>query len=281
MISNRQKYFELIKLNNKFLPKNVIYDLLIRVNNFCDANELILKFDDSLKNEETLNNYIKNIISGIPYQYVIHESKFCDLTLYVDNSVLIPRQETEELAILAKETILKIFQGKNDIKIADVCTGSGCIGIALYNFLKDLFNIEMYLSDISKDALNVTYKNVKKYDFDINLLEGNLLEPIIEKTIELDVIISNPPYIPSKDTVSEETLKHEPHLALFASPSYKFYEEIFIQSKKCLSENGILLFEIGEDMEEDLRKLTDKYFPNKRVSFHKDLYTKTRFLFII
>ena len=281
MISNREKYFELVKLNNEYLPKNVIYDLLVLVNGFSHVNELILNFDKDLINEELLNNYVKDIISGKPYQYVINESIFCGLKLYVDENVLIPRPETEELSILAKEKILQIFKNKNSLKIADVCTGSGCIGLALFDGLKDKFELNTYLTDISFEALEVAKKNVTKHGFNIEILQGNLLEPIIGKNIKLDVIISNPPYIPSKDTVAKETLEYEPHLALFATPSYKFYEEIFIQSKYCLADDGVLFFEIGEDMEEDLRKLTAKYFPNKDVKFLKDMYTKTRFLFII
>ena len=149
MISNREKYFELVKLNNEYLPKNVIYDLLVLVNGFSHVNELILNFDKDLINEELLNNYVKDIISGKPYQYVINESIFCGLKLYVDENVLIPRPETEELSILAKEKILQIFKNKNSLKIADVCTGSGCIGLALFDGLKDKFELNTYLTDIS------------------------------------------------------------------------------------------------------------------------------------
>lgn len=277
MTSIRQKYFEITKLDNKYLPKNVIYDLLCLTNNFSSTNELILHFDDQINNEELLDKYIRDICDVVPYQYVVNKSVFNGHTFYVDENVLIPRPETEELVIKTIEKINSLYNGQNP-KIFDVCCGSGCIGISLK---KALSNAEVYLSDISKEALEVTKRNAKELDADVTILEGDLLQPLIDRNIKVDVIISNPPYIKDKTTVDPQTLKHEPHLALFMNPPTNCYEKIFVQSQKVLNENGVLFFEIGEDMEESLTPLVFKYFPLKKGKFLKDIYNKTRFLIII
>lgn len=282
MISNRQKYFELINLNHKNLHKNIIETLLIEVNNFSSVQELYLKFDLELNNGDLLDFYVEKIKNGEPYQYVIHKSNFANFDFYVDENVLIPRQETEELVLYKVLDKISQIYNRQNIKLVDVCTGSGCIGISLKKLLLEKgIDADTYLTDISKEALEVASKNAKNLNVDVTILRGNLLEPLIERNIEVDVIISNPPYIGSKDTVDPQTLEYEPHLALFATPKTKFYEEIFIQSQKVLKENGLLIFEIGEDMEEELKEICFKYFKNKEVVFYKDFYQKSRFLFII
>ena len=277
MPTNREKYFELIKKESKYLPKTVIEELLLGVNDFNSLQELYFHFDDEVKSLDILDGYIIDILRGKPYQYVLSRSYFLGRMFYVDNNVLIPRQETEDLTLRTIKEI-KAKYGNKNIKIADVCTGSGCIAISLK---KELENADIFASDISSRACEVAKKNSGLLEANIEVLQGNLLDPIIEKGIKLDVIISNPPYILDESTVAEETLKYEPHLALFASPNTKFYEEIFIVSSKCLKEDGMLFFEIGEDMEDSLNKLVSEYFPNKEIKFLKDIYNKTRFLFII
>ena len=277
MPTNREKYFELIKKESKYLPKNVIIELLLEVNDFKSLQELYFHFDDEVKSLDILDGYIIDILKGKPYQYVLSRSYFLGREFYVDNNVLIPRQETEDLTLRAIKEI-KAKYGDKNIKIADVCTGSGCIAISLK---KELENAGIFAVDISKEACQIANKNSGLLDANIEVLEGNLLDPIIKKGVKLDVIISNPPYILDESTVAEETLKYEPHLALFASPNYKFYEEIFISSKLCLKEDGLMFFEIGEDMEDSLSTIARKYFPNKNIKFLKDIYNKTRFLFII
>ena len=109
-----------------------------------------------------------------------------------------------------------------------------------------------------------------------------MLEPIMNED-SIDVIVSNPPYIPSKDTVDPQTLEHEPHLALFASPATKYYEIILTSiDKQLMNDNKFLIaFEIGEDMEEDLTELLEDKYSGIMYRFDKDIYDKTRFLFIV
>ena len=122
--------------------------------------------------------------------------------------------------------------------------------------------------------------NANKYAKNINIFKGDMLSPLIENNIKLDVIVCNPPYIEDIKTIDERTWKQEPHLALLASPSTFFYEQIFKDHQKVMKPKFLLAFEIGEDMEEALTILTKKYFDKCEHQFVKDIYDKTRFLFI-
>lgn len=273
----REKYFALLGLNHKHLTKSVIYDLLILANNLSSQTDLFLRFDDECQNVDLLEENTKRILRGFPLQYILKKANFLGYEFFVDRRVLIPRQETQELVSLAS-TIIKEKFGDKKVVIGDICTGSGCIGITLKNLIE---NSEVYLTDISEAALEVAHINNKKFGQKVKVLQGNLLEPIQKEGVLLDVIISNPPYIPGPETVSEQTLKYEPHLALFASPSYRFYKEIFEGAKLTLKDTGLLFFEIGEDMEEVLSPIAREYFPGREIKFLKDMYNKIRFLFII
>ena len=108
------------------------------------------------------------------------------------------------------------------------------------------------------------------------------VQPLTDvQRIKVDVIISNPPYIQNHEEIDEQVWKFEPHLALLAKPSTFFYEEIIKKADEVLNENGLLLFEIGEDMEKPLAEIVDKYYPNAKVIFSKDMHNKLRFLYII
>ena len=107
------------------------------------------------------------------------------------------------------------------------------------------------------------------------------MDPLIEKGIKLDVLVCNPPYIDKVDRIDEQVLKFEPHLALLANPCTKFYEEIFAKADKVMNEHYLMAFEIDEDMEQPLIKLMNKYLEAANYRFHKDIYNKMRFLYII
>ena len=138
-----------------------------------------------------------------------------------------------------------------------------------------------YLSDISKEAIRVAKINAEKLDIkDAAFLEGDMLDPFIKQGIKLNVLLCNPPYIESEETIDERTWKQEPHLALLAKPCTMFYEKVFQNYQKVMADTFIMAFEIGEDMEEALTKLIKQYLPNAEYRFEKDMYEKNRFLFI-
>ena len=197
--------------------------------------------------------------------------------LKVNKDVLIPRQETEQLVIETLLYIKRLFNGEEDFVLADVCTGSGCIARAMREQIK---GCDIYASDISLEALEVAKENFK--DKNIEVLQGNLLDPFIEKGITIDVLMCNPPYIGNVDTIDEQTLKYEPHLALLANPKTKFYEEIFKKMPEVMNKTHFLAtFEIGEDMDEEITDLVEKYFQEVKYKIGKDMYGKSRFLYII
>ena len=277
MSSIRQKYFEIKNINNKYINENSVKQILMSVNNIDNDFDLLYRFDDECVNEEIIDNYVQELINGKPLQYILKKAYFHGHYFYVDNNVLIPRNETEELVDIVIKKINEIYNRQN-VQIFDVCCGSGCIGISLK---KAIIESTVYLSDISIEALKVSEKNKVNLEADVTLLQGDMLEPFINSSLKADVIVSNPPYIPSMDTVDEATLKHEPHLALFASPSTHFYELLFKNASKVLNPLGLICLEIGEDMEEELTLLIKKYFVKSVYNFYKDMYDKTRFLIII
>ena len=273
MPSNREAYFEALKLD---IPKQVIYFALQEVNGFS-YSELTKHFDDKIKDYFTFKYAIMRYKNGEMIEYIFNKAYFLSRPFYVDQNVLIPRQETEQLV----ETTIKLVKEKypkGGAAIADVCSGSGVIGLSI---AKALDNNKYYLSDISKEAIRVAEINVKQLGVEnAVLLQGDMLSPFIEQGIRLNVLICNPPYIKNKNTIDERTWKQEPHLALLASPSTLFYEQIFKDYKKVMAKQFIMTFEIGEDMEKVLTDLIHKYLSSVSFRFEKDIYEKTRFLFI-
>lgn len=173
----------------------------------------------------------------IPLEYITNETEFMGLPFYVDERVLIPRQDTECLV----EEVLKVCEGKD---VLDLGTGSGCIGISLA-FLGNCRSVT--LSDISRDALDVAEKNAGTNGVAVGLLESDLFQKIEG---EFDIIVSNPPYIASGciPDLMPEVRDHEPGIALDGSADgLAFYRSIIAESRRFLRENGNLFFEIGYD----------------------------------
>lgn len=275
MATYREYYFKLKNHGDKKLfTETVIFSLLMDVSSL-DKVGLTLTFDTEVKNEEKLKEYISQIENGIPYQYVLGYCEFLGKKFYVDNNVLIPRLETEELVLNCGDLIEKHFKNI-DISVLDMCSGSGIIGISLAS----RFNVSVDMVDISNSANNVASKNNILHKTNCNIIKSDLFNDLSIK--KYDVIISNPPYIKDESTVDKATLEHEPHLALFATPQTYFYEEIFKQKDIYYKDKYLLAFEIEEDMEEVLSSLIQKYFKDGATYlFKKDLYDKTRYLFII
>jgi release factor glutamine methyltransferase len=225
---------------------------------------------------ELLQKYTNELLAHKPIQYVLQEAWFCGIKLYVNESVLIPRPETEELV----EWVMKEVQLRNSTcKILDVGTGSGCIPIVLK---KDQPGIEMYCCDVSEKALAVARKNAAAQQTAIHFLQLDFLDRTNWSTIPaMDIIVSNPPYIPQKDksTMAENVLQYEPHLALFVENDdpLLFYKAIaeFAQSK--LLPGGSIFAEIHEDLGEAVRRLfITKGFASAELK--KDMQGKDRMI---
>lgn len=232
-----------------------------------DWNILIHKYQKNLAFlEEKLNqNY--------PVQYLIGDVEFYGNKIIVNESVLIPRFETE---LLVENTIKHIRERKvNNPKVLDIGTGSGCIAIAVAKETET----NVTAIDISEKALEVAKNNAKINNVDINFIKKDILNDIIEGNY--DFIISNPPYIMYGDIIDPKT-KYEPQNALFADNNgLIFYEEIIKKSKGHLNKNGVLAFEIGMNQADAIKKFAKKSYPNSIIEVKKDYLDRDRMIFII
>lgn len=269
-------------------------DLLYRYKKEMDLNTL-RAFLFELCNDENINLYlekdnearksivdkyesgVKRLIEGEPLNYVLGYSYFYGYRLKVDEAVLIPRFETEELVGRVLSGYDEYFKDQK-IDLADVGTGSGAIAIALK---KEEDNLNVYASDISKEALEVAILNAQNNQTDIRFFEGSMLKPLIENNIKLDILVSNPPYIRNDEVVEHSVRDYEPNVALFGGDDgLKFYRMIFEDAHKVLKERSMMFFEMGYDQKENLTALAREFFPSADINVYKDINNKDRMLVI-
>ena len=269
-------------------------DLLYRYKKEMDLNTL-RAFLFELCNDENINLYlekdnearksivdkyesgVKRLIEGEPLNYVLGYSYFYGYRLKVDEAVLIPRFETEELVGRVLSGYDEYFKDQK-IDLADVGTGSGAIAIALK---KEEDNLNVYASDISKEALEVAILNAQNNQADIRFFEGSMLKPLIENNIKLDILVSNPPYIRNDEVVEHSVRDYEPNVALFGGDDgLKFYRMIFEDAYKVLKERSMMFFEMGYDQKENLTALAREFFPSADINVYKDINNKDRMLVI-
>ncbi|HIU40531.1 MAG TPA: peptide chain release factor N(5)-glutamine methyltransferase [Candidatus Aphodocola excrementigallinarum] len=220
-----------------------------------------------------INDAIKLLEEGKPVQYIVGDVDFYGYVLDVNQNVLIPRRETEELV----EEVIKRSKDFSNPLIIDVGTGSGAIAIALSKEL----GINVYASDISKKALEVAYKNATKTNADVTFFEGDMLKPYIDKKLKVDIIVSNPPYIKEDEEIEDIVKNNEPNIALYAKNNgLEFYESILKDAKYVLNDKFLIAFEIGCSQNEDVSSLAKKYLKDVKVETKKDLSGKNRFVFV-
>ncbi|HEY4875686.1 MAG TPA: peptide chain release factor N(5)-glutamine methyltransferase [Puia sp.] len=243
----------------------------------------------SMPHEELFEKYLQELSAHKPVQYVLHETWFCNMKFFVDENVLIPRPETEELVdwIVSEVRIQKSEVGSNSkletqnskLTILDIGAGSGCIPIALKKKLSD---INVYSCDISEKALEVAKRNALSNNADINFLQLDFLNK--EQRDELpscNIVVSNPPYIPlnEKTTIPANVVNFEPHIALFVNDNDPlfFYRAIADFALEKLLPDGIVYAELHEDLFLNVKKLfLQKGFQD--VTIKKDLLGKHRML---
>ncbi|MBQ0035962.1 MAG: peptide chain release factor N(5)-glutamine methyltransferase [Firmicutes bacterium] len=264
--------------NDKGLSANMLKAFIFELCNDNNVN-LYLEMDNECLPviEEKYEEGVKRLLNNEPMNYVLGYSYFYGYKMLVNNDVLIPRYETEELVglILSK---YDEYYPKMNIDICDVGTGSGAIAIALK---KEEDRLNVYASDISSEAVAVAKENAKLNDAEVNFMVGSMLEPYIENGIKVDVLVSNPPYIKNDETLENSVKDYEPHLALFGGDDgLKFYRIIFENALKVVKDNGLMFFEMGYDQKENLTNLAKEYFPNAIVEVFKDINKKDRMLMI-
>ena len=218
---------------------------------------------------DKLDDGIEKYNLDIPLQYIVGNVNFYGNIIEVNDSVLIPRFETEELV----EKTIKKVKNKGYFDIVDLGTGSGCIAITLAKELNCLVDAV----DISSKALELAKINAKNNNVNINFYLGDMLEPLSRK---YDLIISNPPYISYDEEIMDLVKNNEPHLALYAANNgLYFYEKILANCKKYLKDKGLIALEIGEHQALAITNLAHTYL-NCKVTVEKDLQGRDRFVFV-
>jgi len=250
-------------------------EIELLVMNVCHLRriDLILNVNEKIKKEDESNiiKLIEKRLQGKPLQYIIGTQEFMGFEFIVTENVLIPRQDTEILI----EEIISRYRNQSNLKILDIGTGSGAISISLAKLLKKSCIVSI---DISKAALKVAKSNAKKNKVanQITFIESDLFENLTTEE-SFDIIVSNPPYIPSNDILDlqREVKDFEPMLALDGGKDgLDYYREITQKSTFFLKKNGLLAYEIGYDQSIDVSKMLKNDFHHIEVI--KDLQKHDR-----
>ena len=255
--------------------ENIEYDIktILRDTFDIEYNKFVMDMDNEFEADKSLEyefiSRIEKRKKHIPLQYIINKQNFYGLDLYVNESVLIPRYDTENIV----DCIVKDFEGSKDISVLDLCTGSGCIAISLK---KNGFE-KVFALDISDKALEVAKHNAYIHNADITFIKSDLYKEL-PNDIRFDLIVSNPPYIRTGEIekLDDEVKDFEPKLALDGGKDgLDFYKKILNLSKDFINNNGSLYFEIGYDQAKDVVDLAKKegYYNIKII---KDLSGKDR-----
>lgn len=223
---------------------------------------------------EDLEKVLSELKAGKPYQQILGETEFYGLKFSMDENVLIPRPETEELLELAIEKIKNNFQNKA-LKILDIGTGSGIIPIVLKKKFPDA---KVSAIDYSEKALKVAQKNADFHDVEIEFIHQDYLNENLNQ--KYDIIISNPPYIgiDEENEIADSVKDFEPKMALFSptSNALVFYEKIAKDCRKYLSENGIIFLEINQKLGDETLQLYQEILAD--VHLMKDISGNDRFV---
>jgi release factor glutamine methyltransferase len=264
----------------KGLEKEAIKLLMLELSGKSGAEFVSMLHDEIAEEQiEYLTKEIdKYIVEGIPVQHIIGHTYFYGYKMKVNKEVLIPRPETEELVGYVLSYYDEVFGG-NKVDVVDVGTGSGAIAIAL---AKEEANMTVKATDISSSAVEVAKENASVNGASVEFMVGDMLEPLIERNMKFDILVSNPPYIPDDEYVEDIVKNNEPHVALFGgNDGMKFYDIILSNAHKVLKTPNILAFEHGYRSKEKMIELAKKYFPNSEVISIKDLSDKDRMTVVI
>ena len=272
----RNIYRDRLNLSNQ--ECDYIYKVVLKDLCFIDPIKIALdpNFIISKDSEKLILDSLKKICNNYPLDYLISKKNFYGYDFFVNEDVLIPRPETEEL-------VKWILDDNNNLtgtkKVIDLCSGSGCIGIVIS---KENNNMDVTLSDVSDKALEVCNRNKIIFNPGVKLIKLDLNSKL-QHHEKYDLIVSNPPYL-SRDEANEigENVKHEPEIALFAprNKPLHFYEKIFEFASTNLNKNGEIYLEINPNFIKDFRQLLSRFNPND-VNFREDFRGKKRLVKVL
>ena len=253
--------------------------IMILLEHYFSIDRVKIALEPELRLSEsemlTLHFAVKELLKNRPIQYVIGETEFCGMRFFVNENVLIPRPETEEMVRL-----LAVGNWTSAVKILDIGTGSGCIAISLAKLIQ---NSDVTAVDISEKALEVAKKNAEANEVNVHFVLDDILKPTTAASIDnqFDIIVSNPPYVcdSEKSEMRANVLEHEPSSALFVPDSdpLVFYRKILEFAQKTLKPDGTIWFEINERFGKETAELCHRMgFEN--VEIIKDFRGRERIL---
>ena len=269
IIEFRDFYRSELEKTNK--ESDYIFKILLK--ELCNIDPLKIALDPNFlvkpKNEMLLRSSLKNILRNYPLDYIINKKSFFGYDFYVDENVLIPRPETEELV----QWVIDDNNTNDRKKLIDLGAGSGCIGISISKTI----SLDVTLADISKEALRVCNINKDILESNVKIIEYDMNTKFTNDEF-FDIIISNPPYLDySKKDEIDENVNFEPHIALFAPEDnpLHFYKQILFFANKNLNKGGQIYLEINPDFIKEFNSLLTEFKPND-VNFRVDFRGKKR-----
>ena len=262
----------LLKLEKVSTPKLKARLLLQYV--LKKPRQYLIVYDDQKlteKEEQEYLKYVELVKQGEPIEHITHQKEFMKLNFYVDENVLIPRQDTEILV----EEVMKIAKKTRAKKILDLCTGSGAIAVSLAKYLE---NVEITALDISGKALDIAISNAKNNHVQdkITFVESNLFKNLGQE--KYDIIVSNPPYIRREEIEKlDREVRKEPRLALDGGEDgLDFYRKIIAEGYAYLKYGGYICLEIGYDQKEEVMKIIEDKKQYTNLYCKKDLFDNDR-----
>ncbi|KRF65351.1 protein-(glutamine-N5) methyltransferase, release factor-specific [Bacillus sp. Soil768D1] len=281
------KVFEVLKWASSFLKENdrdanageiLLQHYLKQTRSQLLAN---LHYELSKEELEQFKSAVELHVDGTPVQYITGSEEFYGRTFLVNEEVLIPRPETEELIYYTLRKLPNIFTKGQKLSLADIGTGSGAIAITMKLEETDLL---VTATDIADPSLEVARKNAKLLGTEVQFVQGDLLQPFIKQNNQVDILLSNPPYIPNDDqkSMSVVVTDHEPHRALFAGvDGLDFYRRFMEQLPLVMKVPGLIGFEVGTGQGQAVAGLLKRTFPAAEVSIENDINKKDRMVFAV
>lgn len=276
-MTKTEKQFEVLNWASLFLKKHhcepTIAEILLRHYLNVSRSQFYMMMQEPISNvtiQEFKKAVQRHVETGIPVQHLTGYEFFYGRKFFVNEHTLIPRPETEELVQHVIQIINQCTTQQN-ITIVDIGTGSGVIAVTL---AQTISNLTVYATDISEKALHVAAKNAEHQHVTVNFLQGNYLQPLIDRGIKADIIISNPPYIAGSDKarLSRTVKDFDPNIALFAAENgLAAYKIILESSTEILNQDGMIFFEIGHDQGDAVYKLIKTNYPYSRVEIIQDI----------
>ncbi|OIK21378.1 peptide chain release factor N(5)-glutamine methyltransferase [Bacillus amyloliquefaciens] len=253
-------------------------ELLLLNDTGMDRSKLLANLQEPVGEDELyrFRRHVEMHKEGVPIQYIIGKEQFYGREFFVNDDVLIPRPETEEVVFHLLDKQNRVFSEGERLNVIDIGTGSGAIAVTL---ALECGHFSVAASDISKEALQVAERNAQNLGADVRFLQGDLLTPFISSGKKADIIVSNPPYISEEEMadLSDIVRFHEPlHALTDGGDGLKFYKRFMEDLPLVMKDKALVVFEIGYNQGKAVEDLFRHSFPNAEVEVVKDINGKDR-----